>query len=171
MPPQFSLLGVFGPSLSIPALTMMVQERRQSQSRFILVLLLRHLCAGYAFGPFLAPTANPSVANLHHPSSQLFCQLLGMNCATESEVALTYWPEFCERGGNTDCHADGWGLAYYPDQSHGLRQFHDVEAASTSSLARFLGEQPIRTRNLLAHIRYATTGAVDLANVHPFARE
>lgn len=116
--------------------------------------------------PPLQPRPTPSL-----PFAPLFCQLLGMNCASESEIALTYWPEFCERGGRTDCHADGWGLAYYPDQSHGLCQFHDVEAASTSSLARFLGQQSIRTRNLLAHIRYATTGGVDLANVHPFSRE
>lgn len=101
----------------------------------------------------------------------LFCQLLGMNCAVESEFALT-WPDFCERGGATDIHADGWGLAYYVgNNSQGLRQFHDVEAASTSALAQFLGQQSIRTRNLLAHIRYATSGTVDLANVHPFVRE
>jgi len=98
----------------------------------------------------------------------LHCQLLGMNCAEASQFALT-WPEFCSRGGETDIHADGWGLAYYQDQ--GLRQFHDVEAASTSPLAQFLGQQQIETRNLLAHIRYATTGSVNLANVHPFARE
>lgn len=52
-----------------------------------------------------------------------------------------------------------------------MRQFHDVEAASTSALAQFLGNQPIETQNMLAHIRYATAGAVDLANVHPFSRE
>ena len=69
-------------------------------------------------------------------------------------------------------HADGWGLSYYYGEGQGLRQFHDVEAASTSPLAQFLGQQKIETGNLLAHIRYATTGsASDLANVHPFARE
>lgn len=63
-----------------------------------------------------------------------------------------------------------WGLAYY--HGHGLRQFHDTEAASTSLLAQFLGQQEsIQTRNMMAHIRYATSGSVDLANVHPFSRE
>ena len=83
------------------------------------------------------------------------------------------WPSFCERGGQTDVHADGWGLAYYHGGGHGLRQFHDVEAASTSPLARFLTDpaSPIRTTNMMAHIRFATTGSVDLANVHPFSRE
>ncbi|KAL7580598.1 hypothetical protein ACA910_003717 [Epithemia clementina (nom. ined.)] len=92
-----------------------------------------------------------------------------MNCAVPTEVALT-WPRFCERGGRTDIHADGWGLAYY--QSSSLRQFHDVEPACTSALAQFLTTSMCPTRNLLAHIRYATTGAADsLANVHPFSRE
>lgn len=63
--------------------------------------------------------------------------------------------------------------AYY--QGHGLRSFHDVEPASTSALAQFLGQQPIQTSNMLSHIRYATSGAGKgedaLANVHPFSRE
>ncbi|EEC47810.1 predicted protein, partial [Phaeodactylum tricornutum CCAP 1055/1] len=96
------------------------------------------------------------------------CQLLGMNCATPTEFALS-WPDFCQRGGGTDIHADGWGLAYY--HGHGVRQFHDTEAASSSPLAHFLGQQSIKTRNMLSHIRYATSGAVELANLHPFSRE
>ncbi|KAL3917820.1 MAG: hypothetical protein SGILL_004531, partial [Bacillariaceae sp.] len=49
--------------------------------------------------------------------------------------------------------------------------FHDVEAAATSPLAAFLGNQPMRTLNLMAHVRYATVGEVELSNVHPFCRE
>jgi glutamine amidotransferase len=91
-----------------------------------------------------------------------------MNAARESDIGLS-WPDFCERGGKSDVHADGWGMAYYIGT--GLCQFHDVEPASTSALAAFLGKQTIRTCNLLAHIRYATTGGIHLANVHPFSRE
>lgn len=98
----------------------------------------------------------------------LLCQLLGMNCAAPTDFGLS-WPDFCQRGGVTDVHADGWGLVYYAD--NGLRQFHDVEAASTSPLAQFLGQQTIQASNMLAHIRYATSGQVDLSNVHPFCRE
>ena len=101
-------------------------------------------------------------------ATALYCQLLGMNCATATDFSI-HWPDFCQRGGQTDVHADGWGLAYY--QGKGLREFHDVEAASTSALASFLTSQKIRTHNMLAHIRYATSGQVELANVHPFARE
>lgn len=91
-----------------------------------------------------------------------------MNSAVASQFALM-WPEFCLRGGETDIHGDGWGLAYYC--GHGLRQFHDVQAAASSRLAQFLEQEPIETRNLLAHIRYATSGTINLANVHPFSRE
>jgi len=98
----------------------------------------------------------------------LNCQLLGINSGDPTAFSLS-WPSFCERGGLTDIHADGWGLAYY--QGDCLRQFHDVEPASTSALAQFLGQQSIDTKNMLAHIRYATAGQVDLANVHPFSRE
>lgn len=76
---------------------------------------------------------------------------------------------FAKRGGETDIHGDGWGLAFY--QGRGLRAFHDVEAACDSPIASFLTEYPIRTLNMMAHIRYATRGHVSLANVHPFQRE
>lgn len=108
------------------------------------------------------------VFSQHRHNPVLFCQLLGMNCAAPTDFGLS-WPDFCKRGGATDVHADGWGLVYYAN--NGLRQFHDVEAASTSPLAQFLGQQKIQASNILAHIRYATSGQVDLANVHPFCRE
>lgn len=101
-------------------------------------------------------------------STALACQLLGMNCATPTDFTFSL-KGFCRRGGDTDIHSDGWGVAFYQD--NGLRAFHDVEAASTSQLANFLGEFPIRTLNMMGHIRYATQGAVNLANVHPFSRE
>jgi Glutamine amidotransferases class-II len=44
--------------------------------------------------------------------TSLFCQLLGMNCESPTEFALS-WPSFCERGGLSDIHADGWGLVSY----------------------------------------------------------
>jgi len=160
----------------------------------ILMVLLQHFflarcfllaaAAGASAPPVAAfqTTAKPYRSRLQQQSwraedesstvtTALTCQLLGMNCAGTLQFAMTSWPEFCQRGGATDIHSDGWGLAYYDQDGPGLRQFHDLEAASTSPLAQFLGQQSIETRNLLAHIRYATSGTVDLANVHPFARE
>jgi len=96
------------------------------------------------------------------------CQLLGMNCATPTDFTFSM-KGFLKRGGETDVHSDGWGVAIYQD--NGLRQFHDVEAASTSNLAQYLGDSSIRTLNMMGHIRYATVGDVNLSNVHPFSRE
>eukprot|EP00980_Cylindrotheca_fusiformis_P007327 scaffold1525_cov142-Cylindrotheca_fusiformis.AAC.127 len=98
----------------------------------------------------------------------LACQLLGMNCATPTDFNFSF-QGFCRRGGDTDIHSDGWGIAFYQDR--GLRQFHDTEPASTSLLADFLGKRSIRTLNMMGHLRYATVGDVNMANVHPFARE
>ena len=99
----------------------------------------------------------------------LACQLLGMNCATPTDFTFSF-QGFCKRGGETDVHSDGWGVAFY--QELGIRHFHDVEPASSSPLASFLSKDyPIRTLNMMGHIRYATVGHVNLANVHPFSRE
>jgi predicted glutamine amidotransferase len=91
-----------------------------------------------------------------------------MNCATPTDFVFSL-KGFCERGGNTDIHSDGWGVAFY--EGKGLRQFHDVEAASTSPMATFLSNHPIRTLNMMSHLRFATVGGVNLSNVHPFSRE
>ena len=63
----------------------------------------------------------------------------------------------------------GWGLAIY--EGNGLRTFLDSQPAAESQVARFVETYPIKTLNMLAHIRYATQGKVALENVHPFQRE
>ena len=40
------------------------------------------------------------------------CQLLGMNCNTPTDVVFSF-TGFAERGGHTDHHADGWGIAFF----------------------------------------------------------
>ena len=102
--------------------------------------------------------------------SLLYCQLLGMNCATPTDYVFSF-RGFCQRGGVTDIHSDGWGLSFY--QGKGVRTFVDTEAASTWPIASFLSHSyPIKTLNMISHIRYATRGGVvNLDNVHPFQRE
>lgn len=117
---------------------------------------------------FVPPLAAASPRCPEVTADPLFCQLLGMNCATPTDFSFSF-SGFCKRGGLTDVHDDGWGMAFYHGQ--GLRQFQDTEAAATSPIANFLATLSIRTLNMMAHIRYATQGEVDLANVHPFSRE
>jgi glutamine amidotransferase len=96
------------------------------------------------------------------------CQLLGMNCATPTDITFSF-SGFAERGGRTDHHADGWGIAFFEDK--GCRLFIDHESAVTSPIAQLVKNYPIKSRNVIAHIRKATQGAVELENCHPFMRE
>ena len=55
------------------------------------------------------------------------CQLLGMNCNAPTDVTFSF-RGFAQRGGNTDHHADGWGIAFFEGQEgsdKGLRHFVD----------------------------------------------
>ena len=49
--------------------------------------------------------------------------------------------------------------------------FHEMAPSCTSPLATLLQTLPIKTHNIIAHIRYATVGSTVLENVHPFTRE
>ena len=91
-----------------------------------------------------------------------------MNCATPTDFNFSFRGFKC-RGGNTDIHAHGWGLAIY--EGRGVRAFHDPLPCAESPLANMISSYPIKTLNMMAHIRYATQGAVSLENVHPFQRE
>jgi predicted glutamine amidotransferase len=96
------------------------------------------------------------------------CQLMGMNCNVPTDFTFSF-KGFAKRGGETDKHEHGWGLAIY--EGRGLRTFHDSLPAAKSSIADFVSKYPIQTLNMMAHIRYATQGTVSLENVHPFQRE
>mmetsp|Transcript_5879 Transcript_5879/g.11122 ORF Transcript_5879/g.11122 Transcript_5879/m.11122 type:complete len:386 (-) Transcript_5879:2345-3502(-) len=100
--------------------------------------------------------------------TELKCQLLGMNCATPTDFTFS-WTGFSKRGGETDVHCHGWGIIFY--EGRGIRAFHDSSPASSSPIAELVSRYPMRTLNMMAHIRYATQGEVCLENVHPFHRE
>ena len=96
------------------------------------------------------------------------CQLLGMNCNTPTDVTFSF-AGFAQRGGHTDHHADGWGIAFF--EGRGARLFIDPSAAANSPVAELIRRYPIKSRNVISHIRKATVGAVMLENCHPFVRE
>ena len=100
------------------------------------------------------------------------CQLLGMNCNTPTDVTFSF-TGFAQRGGRTDQHADGWGIAFFEgrDDDKGLRHFVDHQPACESPVAELIRRYPIKSRNVIAHIRKATQGRVALENCHPFVRE
>lgn len=106
------------------------------------------------------------------------CQLLGMNCNAPTDVTFSF-RGFAQRGGHTDTHADGWGIAFFEgdnsddsaDHDKGLRHFVDHQPACESPVADLIRRYPIKSRNVIAHIRKATQGRVALENCHPFVRE
>ena len=96
------------------------------------------------------------------------CQLFGMNCNTPTDATFSF-SGFTQRGGRTDHHADGWGIAFF--EGCGARLFIDSSAACDSPLAQLIRSTPIKSKNVISHIRKATVGEVALENCHPFMRE
>ncbi|WP_395008788.1 class II glutamine amidotransferase [Undibacterium sp.] len=96
------------------------------------------------------------------------CQLLGMNCNTPTDIVFSF-TGFATRGGRTDEHKDGWGIAFF--EGKGVRHFVDHQAAIDSPIAELIKRVPIKSTNVIAHIRKATQGVIALENCHPFVRE
>jgi glutamine amidotransferase len=91
-----------------------------------------------------------------------------MNCNVPTDFCFSF-EGFHRRGGSTDHHADGWGIAFF--EGPGCRIYLDSKSAVESPVAKLVREYPIRSMNVIAHIRKATKGPVALENTHPFVRE
>ena len=85
------------------------------------------------------------------------CQLLGMNCNVPTDICFSF-AGFHHRGGRTDEHRDGWGIAFY--EGPGCRIYLDTTPAAESPVATLVRHYPIRSLNVIAHIRRATVGGV-----------
>ncbi|MBW4562537.1 MAG: class II glutamine amidotransferase [Mojavia pulchra JT2-VF2] len=96
------------------------------------------------------------------------CQLLGMNCNTPTDICFSF-EGFSARGGKTDHHCDGWGIAFF--ENKGCRIFLDAKPSVNSPVADLVRCYPIHSTHVIAHIRKATQGEVALENCHPFQRE
>ncbi len=93
------------------------------------------------------------------------CELLGMNANTPTDVMFSF-AGLAQRAVE---HRDGFGIAFFEDK--GLRLFVDPASATDSPVAQMVRRYPIKSRNVIAHIRKATQGHVSLENTHPFVRE
>jgi glutamine amidotransferase len=91
-----------------------------------------------------------------------------MNCNVPTDICFSL-EGFCARGGKTDEHKDGWGIAFF--EGAGCRQFLDVNSSIASPVAELVRRYPIKSKHVIAHIRKATFGAIALENCHPFQRE
>jgi glutamine amidotransferase len=91
-----------------------------------------------------------------------------MNCNVPTDIVFSF-TGFALRGGRTATHHDGWGIAFF--EGAGVRLFVDHLAAVDSPVAELIKRYPIKSKNVVAHIRKATQGHVALENCHPFVRE
>ena len=96
------------------------------------------------------------------------CQLLGMNANVPTDICFSF-EGFSARGGRTDEHSDGWGIAFF--EGRGVRTFLDALPSNRSPVAELVRCYPIKSTHVVAHIRKATRGRVALENCHPFQRE
>ena len=93
------------------------------------------------------------------------CQLLGLNANTPTDVMFSF-TGFATRA---EEHKDGFGIAFF--EGAGVRLMVDAQSARLSPVAQMVRSYPIKSHNIVAHIRKATQGEVTLANTHPFVRE
>ena len=91
-----------------------------------------------------------------------------MNCNVPTDICFSF-TGFQARGGATDIHRDGWGIAFF--EGKGVRLFLDPQPSCDSPVAQLVRQYPIRSLNVIAHIRKATQGPTGLENTHPFMRE
>ena len=93
------------------------------------------------------------------------CQLLGLNANIPTDIVFSFTGFACR----ADEHKDGFGIAFF--EQRGVRLFVDHQSAVASPVAEMVRRYPVRSENIVAHIRKATQGRVALENTHPFVRE
>jgi len=91
-----------------------------------------------------------------------------MNCNTPTDIVFSF-EGFRRRAGLTDCHSDGFGIAFF--EGKGVRIFRDNHPGHSSPIADCVKQYNIKSLNVIAHIRKATQGDVNIENTHPFIRE
>lgn len=96
------------------------------------------------------------------------CELLGMSANVPTDICFSL-QGLIARGGRTGPHSDGWGIAFYEDR--GCRVFHDPLPGANSPVAQFVRDYPIKSCNVISHVRQANRGRIALENTHPFTRE
>lgn len=96
------------------------------------------------------------------------CELLGMSSNIPADICFSF-SGLMQRGGKTGPHKDGWGIAFY--EGRGCRTFHDPFPSSHSEIAKLIKHYPIKSKQVICHIRKANRGRVCLENTHPFVRE
>lgn len=92
------------------------------------------------------------------------CELFGVNSAEKAEVNELLREFFS----HSDKHPNGWGMAFFYENSVSLEK-EPVQALRSTYLKERL-RHPVQARCMFAHIRRATVGTIEYENCHPFVR-
>ncbi|MBF0121284.1 MAG: class II glutamine amidotransferase [Desulfobacterales bacterium] len=94
------------------------------------------------------------------------CELLGMSFNLPIKPNISF-RGFCQRG---EHNPDGWGIAYYPDES--VQIFKEPKKTNQSFLSRFLKNYDLLiSKIIISHVRLTSGTIITHKNTHPFHRE
>lgn len=95
------------------------------------------------------------------------CELFSMSASRPAVVEYEL-DRFAAEGGERHRNRDGWGIVFAEDRD--AHVFREAIPAADSELARMVVKREIPCRQLMAHVRRASHGQLELANTHPFTR-
>ncbi|QRF65826.1 class II glutamine amidotransferase [Ponticoccus alexandrii] len=95
------------------------------------------------------------------------CELFAMS-ATEPHTVRYELDLFAAEGGEKHQNRDGWGILFAQERDCYI--FREPDPAATSELTRMVVRNERPCKHLIAHVRRASVGGVELANTHPFDR-
>ena len=98
------------------------------------------------------------------------CRLFGMSAGAEPAKA-TFWLLDAPDSLSLQSHRepDGTGLGWFDDDEEPRISKQPIAAYGDAEFARHARE--IASKTFVAHVRYATTGALQLENTHPFEQQ
>lgn len=95
------------------------------------------------------------------------CELFAMSSRRPSAVSYSL-PEFAQNGSALRSNRSGWGIAYAHDRDAFV--VREPKSAAESPWVDFIAAQGLKSKYVIAHVRYATRGEATLQNTHPFRR-
>ena len=95
------------------------------------------------------------------------CELFAMSSHAPATVTCSLH-DFARNGSQLRSNTSGWGIAYFQEREAIL--IKEAEPAADSPWVRFIREQELASRCVIAHVRQATVGEPALHNTHPFRR-
>ena len=95
------------------------------------------------------------------------CRLFGL-CSGDEPVTATFWLLDAPDSLRTQSHRepDGTGLGYFDAEGRPQVQKQPLAAFEDEAFAR--EARTVHASSFVAHIRFASTGALEFRNTHPF---